>query len=125
MWISEFEASLVNRVSSRIARATQRNPVSKETKERRKSYECPPNNCDITSSQSPTSSNSEEPSIFWLLQRGLVTARYQSLCASISLYMEWAVNHAHSEHCDEEMMGMKQDLAKALAHMVGVKMWGR
>jgi hypothetical protein len=27
--ISEFEASLVYRVSSRIARATQRNPVSK------------------------------------------------------------------------------------------------
>jgi hypothetical protein len=28
--ISEFEASLVCRVSSRIARATQRNPVSKK-----------------------------------------------------------------------------------------------
>jgi uncharacterized protein (UPF0332 family) len=28
--ISEFEASLVYRVSSRTARATQRNPVSKE-----------------------------------------------------------------------------------------------
>jgi hypothetical protein len=28
--ISEFEASLVYRVSSRIARATQRNPVSKK-----------------------------------------------------------------------------------------------
>jgi hypothetical protein len=32
--ISEFEASLVYGVSSRIARATQRNPVS--TKEKRK-----------------------------------------------------------------------------------------
>jgi hypothetical protein len=31
-WISEFEASLVYRVSSRIARATQRNPVSKNQK---------------------------------------------------------------------------------------------
>jgi hypothetical protein len=31
-WISEFEASLVYRVSSRAARATQRNPVSKKTK---------------------------------------------------------------------------------------------
>jgi hypothetical protein len=31
-WISEFEASLVYKVSSRIARATQRNPVSKEKK---------------------------------------------------------------------------------------------
>jgi hypothetical protein len=29
--ISEFEASLVYRVSSRTARATQRNPVSKTT----------------------------------------------------------------------------------------------
>jgi hypothetical protein len=28
-WISEFEASLVYRLSSRTARATQRNPVSK------------------------------------------------------------------------------------------------
>jgi hypothetical protein len=28
-WISEFEASLVYRVSSRRARAIQRNPVSK------------------------------------------------------------------------------------------------
>jgi hypothetical protein len=31
-WISEFEASLVYRVSSRITRATQRNPVSKKKK---------------------------------------------------------------------------------------------
>jgi hypothetical protein len=29
-WISEFEASLVYKVSSRTARATQRNPVSKK-----------------------------------------------------------------------------------------------
>jgi hypothetical protein len=29
-WISEFEVSLVYRVSSRTARATQRNPVSKK-----------------------------------------------------------------------------------------------
>jgi hypothetical protein len=28
-WISEFKASLVYRVSSRTARATERNPVSK------------------------------------------------------------------------------------------------
>jgi hypothetical protein len=31
-WISEFEASLIYRVSSRTARATQRNPVSKTPK---------------------------------------------------------------------------------------------
>jgi hypothetical protein len=36
-WISEFEASLVYRtVSSRTARATQRNPVLKKRKKERK-----------------------------------------------------------------------------------------
>jgi hypothetical protein len=35
-WISEFEASLVYRVSSRAARATQRNPVWKKKKKRKK-----------------------------------------------------------------------------------------
>jgi hypothetical protein len=34
--ISEFEASLVYRVSSRTARATQRNPVSKKQKQKQK-----------------------------------------------------------------------------------------
>jgi hypothetical protein len=34
--ISEFEASLVYRVSSRRARAAQRNPVSKKTKKKKK-----------------------------------------------------------------------------------------
>jgi hypothetical protein len=34
--ISEFEASLVYGVSSRIARATQRNPVLKKPKKRKK-----------------------------------------------------------------------------------------
>jgi hypothetical protein len=34
--ISEFEASLVYKVSSRTARAIQRNPVSKEKKTRKK-----------------------------------------------------------------------------------------
>jgi hypothetical protein len=34
--ISEFEASLVYRVSSRTARATQRNPVSKNKKTKQK-----------------------------------------------------------------------------------------
>jgi hypothetical protein len=33
-WISEFEASLVYRVSSRTARTIQRNPVSKKQKEK-------------------------------------------------------------------------------------------
>jgi hypothetical protein len=35
-WISEFEASLVYRVSSRTARATQRNPVLKIKKKKKK-----------------------------------------------------------------------------------------
>jgi hypothetical protein len=35
-WISEFEASLVYKVSSRTARATQRNPVSEKRKKERK-----------------------------------------------------------------------------------------
>jgi hypothetical protein len=34
--ISEFEASLVYRVSSRTARATQRNPVSKNQKKKKR-----------------------------------------------------------------------------------------
>jgi hypothetical protein len=35
-WISEFKASLVYKVSSRTARATQRNSVSKKKKKERK-----------------------------------------------------------------------------------------
>jgi hypothetical protein len=38
-WISEFEASLVYRVSSRTARATQRNLVSEKKKRERESWE--------------------------------------------------------------------------------------
>jgi hypothetical protein len=34
-WISEFKASLVYKVSSRTARATQRNPVSKKQKNKK------------------------------------------------------------------------------------------
>jgi hypothetical protein len=35
-WISEFEASLVYKVSSRTARAIQRNPVSKKQNNKKK-----------------------------------------------------------------------------------------
>jgi hypothetical protein len=35
-WISEFEASLVYRVSSRTARVIQRNPVLKKRKKKKK-----------------------------------------------------------------------------------------
>jgi hypothetical protein len=37
-WISEFEASLVYKVSSRTAGATQRNPVSKNQKKKKRTY---------------------------------------------------------------------------------------
>jgi hypothetical protein len=33
-WISEFKVSLVYKVSSRTARATQRNPISKNKKQK-------------------------------------------------------------------------------------------
>jgi hypothetical protein len=38
-WISEFEASLVYRVNSRTARATQRNPVLKNQNNNKKEGE--------------------------------------------------------------------------------------
>jgi hypothetical protein len=38
-WISQFETSLVYRVSSRTARPTQRNPVLKNQKEKKKYLE--------------------------------------------------------------------------------------
>jgi hypothetical protein len=38
-WISEFEASLVYKVSSRTARAPQRNPVSGKKKKRERERE--------------------------------------------------------------------------------------
>jgi hypothetical protein len=41
-WISEFEASLVYRMSSRTARAAQRNPVLKIKKKKKKKKKEPP-----------------------------------------------------------------------------------
>jgi hypothetical protein len=43
-WISEFEASLVYKVSYRTARATQRNPVSKNQKKKKKKNTTTTNN---------------------------------------------------------------------------------
>jgi hypothetical protein len=43
-WISEFEASLVYRVSSRTAKATQRNPVSKNKTNKQKKKQKTKNN---------------------------------------------------------------------------------
>jgi hypothetical protein len=40
-WISEFEASLVYKVSSRTARATQRNPVTEKKKKKQKKKKKP------------------------------------------------------------------------------------
>jgi hypothetical protein len=39
-WISEFKASLVYRVSSRTVKAIQRNPVSKNQKQKEKKKIC-------------------------------------------------------------------------------------
>jgi hypothetical protein len=43
--ISEFEASLFYKVSSRTARATQRNPVSKNQLKKKKSSTASPEGC--------------------------------------------------------------------------------
>jgi hypothetical protein len=44
-WISEFEASLVYRVSSRTARAIQRKPVLEKQKKKKKEYIFLPVDC--------------------------------------------------------------------------------
>jgi hypothetical protein len=53
--ISEFKASLVYRVSSRTARATQRNPVSKKQKKQKI-----PKNKKQTNKQKPTKQNKKD-----------------------------------------------------------------
>jgi hypothetical protein len=54
-WISEFEASLICRLSSRKARATQKNPVSKKTKKTKQNNNN--NNNKNTKKEVPRSSN--------------------------------------------------------------------
>jgi hypothetical protein len=56
--ISEFEASLVYRVSSRTARATQRNPVSKNQK-KKKNKNTKTNN----HTQKPNQTNQTKPMV--------------------------------------------------------------
>jgi len=56
--LCEFEASLVHRVSSRIARATQRNPVLKnrnKTKQAQKATRTTLDDCDVLCNQSEMS----------------------------------------------------------------------
>jgi hypothetical protein len=55
--LSEFKASLVCRVSSRTARATQRNPVSKKKKQKQK------NNNNKTKQTNKTSENQKHKSV--------------------------------------------------------------
>jgi hypothetical protein len=55
-WISELEASLVYRVSSRTAKATQRNPVSENQKNKNKKQTNKPKNKQ-TNKQNPTTTN--------------------------------------------------------------------
>jgi hypothetical protein len=52
-WISEFEASLVYKVSSRTARATQRNPVSKNKNKNKKINQ--------------TNNNNKKKELHWLI----------------------------------------------------------
>jgi hypothetical protein len=58
-WISEFEGSLVYRVSSRTARATQRNPVSKKTPKNQ------PNKKQTNKTTTKTKSQNQENVIFF------------------------------------------------------------
>jgi hypothetical protein len=59
--ISEFEASLVYRVSSRTARAIQRNPVSKnKTKQKNKEVQSQPGLQDQTLSQTTTTTTKNQ-----------------------------------------------------------------
>jgi hypothetical protein len=59
--ISEFETSLVYRVSSRTARATQRNPVSKKTKKTKTKKQKQKNNSfNIRKQGLPTSTDTGE-----------------------------------------------------------------
>jgi hypothetical protein len=61
-WISEFEASLVYRVSSRTARATQRNPVSKnqDNKQKKRASQTSKSTQDLASER-----KSKDPSLFY------------------------------------------------------------
>jgi hypothetical protein len=52
-WISEFEASLVYRVSSRTARATQKNPVSENQKRKKERKKRGIQSCSITDLKCP------------------------------------------------------------------------
>jgi hypothetical protein len=60
-WISEFEASLVYRVSSRTARATQRNPVSKNKTKQNKKTNPPPKKKQKKKEESFQQVSSESP----------------------------------------------------------------
>jgi hypothetical protein len=65
--ISEFEASLVYRVSSRTARATQRNPVSKNKNKNKNKKEETFSEPDFSVSSSPTLDNNNRQFCCWLI----------------------------------------------------------
>jgi hypothetical protein len=69
-WISEFEASLVYKVSSRTAKATQRNPVSKsKTKQNKTTTTKKPNQ--PTNQPNKQTNKKKRKSLSWGLGRQL------------------------------------------------------
>ena len=81
-WISEFEASLDYRVSSRTARATQRNPVSKKQKKTKKKNTTKPNKNKQT--------NKQKNDRLWAQQRSSVSNvrwRVITKCVGIHTHM--------------------------------------
>jgi hypothetical protein len=76
-WISEFEASLVYRVSSRTARATQRNPVSKNQKKKKKKVIAQRGSIVCTFNLSIQDLCEFEASLFFVLSSRLAKATYK------------------------------------------------
>jgi hypothetical protein len=76
MWISEFEASLVYRVSSRIARAIQRNPVSKTKQNKTKQNKTKQNKTKQNKTKTKKKNNNNPPKIPLSLRVCLGLAMY-------------------------------------------------
>jgi hypothetical protein len=81
-WISEFEASLVYRVSSRTARATQRNPVSKNKKQKKKKKEKKKSMLAVVAHTYSPSTLEEETDEWMLSLTSLVRVEFQTARAT-------------------------------------------
>jgi hypothetical protein len=82
-WISEFEASLVYRVSSRTARATQRNPVLKN------------NNNKQTNKQTKTKTNKKPLSRFTNISK-IEIAWLQYADCHVTIYLKYEMSQEKS-----------------------------